>query len=200
MVPDQAATEGIAESAPRGRPRAAGTDEAVLAAVLSLAGEVGISGISMDDIAREAGVSKTTVYRRWSSKEALVIDALQSGVKPFEKVDTGDLRQDLTLYLREVIERFARDETKDVLPHLIEAATRDPAINQALESYVQCRRRPMRTIFEQAIGRGELPADTDIDVLIDITIGPLMYRRLITHGAIDQTYIDRILTTILPTI
>ena len=82
-----------------GRPRSAGVDEALLDATLQLAGEVGINGMSMDDLAQRAGVSKATIYRRWPSKEALVLDALASAIRPFDLVDTGSVRGDLEMYL-----------------------------------------------------------------------------------------------------
>ena len=78
----------------------------MLAATLELAGEVGVSKMSMDDVAERAKVSKATIYRRWSSKEQLVLDALRSAMSPLDDVDTGSLRGDLELYLSELAQRF----------------------------------------------------------------------------------------------
>lgn len=184
----------------RGRPRSPGADEAIMTATIELAGEVGIHGMSMDELASRAGVSKASIYRRWSSKEALVLDALRGAMSPLDNVNTGSLRGDLDLYLGELVERFDRGQLKDVLPHLIEVACHDPAIQSALDEYVQFRRRPLRAIFEQARMRRELPDDTDIDVLIDATIGPFLYRRLLTHESIDREFVNRLIKVILPTI
>lgn len=188
----------VTESRPRGRPRSATADDAILAATLELVGEVGISGMSMDELARRAGVAKATIYRRWSNKESLVIDALHSAMSPIESQDTGSLRGDLRGYLGVLIGRFDQNPMNDVLPHLIEAACHDPGVQASLDEYVQFRRAPLRAIFERARDRGEIDDDADIDVLIDLTIGPFIYRRLLTRDVIDHRFADRILRRILP--
>jgi AcrR family transcriptional regulator len=182
----------------RGRPRSAGIDAALLTATLDLAAEVGISRLSMDELAERAGVSKGTIYRRWSSKEELVIDALRSAMRPLDDVDTGALRTDLELYLGELAGRFRVGQMNDVLPHLIEVACHDDAIRSSLDDYVQNRRQPLRVIFEHAVVRGELGGDVDIETLIDVVIGPFVYRRLLTRSEIDDAYIERLLAIVLP--
>jgi AcrR family transcriptional regulator len=191
--------EGVIDEAPRrGRPRSVGVDEAVLAAALEIAGEVGITKLSMDDLAERAGVSKATIYRRWSSKESLVIDALKSAMGPLDDVDTGSLRHDLDLYLGELVSRMEAGRMSDILPHLIEVACHDGNVRSSLDDYVQYRRRPLRAIFQHAIGRGELSADTDLDVLIDAVISPFVYRRLLSNDTLDADFVDRLLAVVLP--
>lgn len=186
-------------SAPRrGRPRSADADEAILAATLELAGEVGINRMSMDDLAERAGVSKTTIYRRWTSKEQLVLEALRSAMGPLDDVDTGSVRDDLRAYLIELGERMWQGRMSDVLPHLIEVACHDESLRSRLDDYVQYRRAPMLAILGRGVDRGELPADTDLDVLADVLIGPFVYRRLLTHGPLDEAFVDRLLGVALP--
>jgi AcrR family transcriptional regulator len=177
----------------RGRPRSVDADEAILAATLELAGEVGINGMSMDDLAERAGVSKTTIYRRWTSKEQLVLDALHSAMGPLDDVDTGSLGDDLRAYLIELGERMWRGRMSDVLPHLIEVACHDDALRSRLDDYVQFRRAPMLEILRRGLERGQLPADTDVEVLTDVLLGPFIYRRLLTHAPLDATFVDRLL-------
>ena len=184
---------GAVNASRRGRPRSADADEAILAATLELAGEVGINGMSMDDLAERAGVSKTTIYRRWTSKEQLVLDALHSAMGPLDDVDTGSLGDDLRAYLIELGERMWRGRMSDVLPHLIEVACHDDALRSRLDDYVQFRRAPMLEILRRGLGRGELPADTDLEVLTDVLLGPFIYRRLLTHAPLDATFVDRLL-------
>ena len=199
---EDVATDVPAENPPvparRGRPRSIETDEAILAATLELAGEVGIHGMSMDDLAARAGVSKATVYRRWPSKEMLVIAALDSALRPFDDVDTGSLRGDLDVYLGELIERFDQNPMNDILPHLIEAGSRDEAVRTSLDDYVRHRRAPLRGIFDRADARGELREDIDLDVLIDVTIGPFIYRRLLTRDPVDHDFVVQLLSIVLP--
>lgn len=182
----------------RGRPRSADADEAILAATLDLAGEVGINGMSMDDLAERAGVSKTTIYRRWTSKEQLVLEALRSAMGPLDDVDTGSVLGDLRAYLIELGERMGRGRMSDVLPHLIEVACHDDALRSRLDDYVQYRRAPMLAILGRGLDRGELPDDTDVDVLADVLIGPFVYRRLLTHAPLDEGFVDRLLRVALP--
>lgn len=182
----------------RGRPRSADADEAILAATLELAGEVGINGMSMDVLAERAGVSKTTIYRRWTSKEQLVLDALRSAMGPLDDVDTGSVSSDLRAYLIELGERMWRGRMSDVLPHLIEVACHDETLRSRLDDYVQYRRAPMLAILERGLDRGELSADTDLDVLADVLLGPFVYRRLLTHAPLDEDFVDRLLQVAVP--
>ncbi|MEP1122329.1 MAG: TetR/AcrR family transcriptional regulator [Ilumatobacter sp.] len=195
-----ASSGGRSSSQParRGRPRSVEADEAILSATLELAGEVGIDGMSMDDLAARAGVSKATVYRRWPSKETLVIAALDSAIVPFDDVDTGSLRADLDMYLGELVQRFDKNPMSDILPHLIEASRRDEAVRSSLDDYVRHRRAPLRSLLERAVVRGELAGHLDLDVLIDVLIGPFVYRRLLTRDPIDQGFVDRLLSIVLP--
>jgi AcrR family transcriptional regulator len=183
-----------------GRPRSAGVDEALLEATLELAGEVGIHGMSMDDLAQRAGVSKATIYRRWRSKEALVLDALAHAIRPFDLVDTGSLRGDLEAYLRELGRRMESGRTSDVLPDLISAAARDEALRESLDEWVRHRRHPLNTILGRGVERSELAADADLDTVVDALIGAFMYRRLLTHAPLDDEFVARLLRTVLPSV
>lgn len=183
-----------------GRPRSAGIDEALLDATLQLAGEVGINGMSMDDLAQRAGVSKATIYRRWASKEALVLDALASAIRPFDLVDTGSVRGDLEVYLAELGRRMQTGRSSDVLPDLISASARDPALRESLDEWVRHRRQPLTIILGRAAQRGELAADTDLDTIIDALIGAFMYRRLLSHAPIDDAFVTLLLRTVLPSV
>ena len=184
----------------RGRPRAEGLDQALLDVTLELAGEVGINGMSMDDLAQRAGVSKATIYRRWPSKERLVLDALNHAMRPFDLIDTGSLRGDLDAYLGELARRMTEGRASDVLPDLIAASVRDPNLRTSLDEYIRYRRQPLTTILRRGLQRGELAADSDVDVLIDALIGPFIYRRLLTHDPLDDDYVARLLRTVLPTV
>lgn len=184
----------------RGRPRSTDADEAIVAATVELAREVGINGLSMDVLAARAGVSKTTIYRRWSSKEALVLHALSTTMRPFDDVDTGSLRGDLDLYLGELVRRFEPSPMNDVLPHLIEAACLDKAIRSSLDEYVQFRRVPLSIMLERAQSRGELSKNTDVGLLIDAITGPFIYRRLLSRERIDGLFVQRLLALLLPSI
>ncbi|HEX4982630.1 MAG TPA: TetR-like C-terminal domain-containing protein, partial [Ilumatobacteraceae bacterium] len=137
-------------------------------------------------------------YRRWCSKEALVLDALRSATLPFDDVDTGTLDGDLDLYVGELIKRFGTGPMNDVLPHLIEVSCHDETIRSSLDDYIRVRRVPLRTILTRAVERGELADDTDVDVTIDMLIGAFVYRRLLSHDTIDDPFAARLRAIIFP--
>ncbi len=184
----------------RGRPRVEGLDQALLDVTLELAGEVGLHGMSMDDLAQRAGVSKATIYRRWPSKERLVLEALNQAMRPFDLIDTGSLRGDLDDYLGELARRMATGRASDVLPDLIAASVRDVNLRTSLDEYIRHRRQPLQTILGRAVRRGELSADTDEEVLVDALIGPFVYRRLLSHDPLDDDFVERLLCLVLPTV
>jgi AcrR family transcriptional regulator len=154
--------------------------------------------MSMDDVAERAKVSKATIYRRWTSKEALVLDALQSAISVLDETDTGTLRGDLTAYLGQLVERVRNGRLRDVLPHLIEVACHDEALRSSLDQYVDSRRVPMLRILDRAAERGELPAGIDVEVLVDALIAPFFYRRLLRNKVVDANFVDQLLALVLP--
>jgi AcrR family transcriptional regulator len=181
----------------RGRPRVEGLDQTLLDVTLEFAGEVGLHGMSMDELAQRAGVSKATIYRRWPSKERLVLEALNQAMRPFDLIDTGSLRGDLDDYLGELARRMATGRASDVLPDLIAASVRDPNLRASLDEYIRHRRQPLQTILVRGLERGELAVDTDVEVLIDALIGPFVYRRLLSHDPLDAAFVERLLRTVL---
>jgi AcrR family transcriptional regulator len=182
----------------RGRPRSADADEAILAATLAVAGEVGFRSMSMDVVAERAGVSKTTIYRRWSSKEALVLEALRRAINPLDDVDLGSVRADLETYMAELGQRMHHGKMSDVLPHLIDVATQDPQLRCQLDDYVAQRRAPVIAILERGRARGEIRDDVDLGLAADVLIGPYVYRRLLTGAPLDGDVAIELLDVVLP--
>jgi hypothetical protein len=86
----------------------------------------------------------------------------------------------------------------DVLPHLIEVATHDPALRTELEAFIQLRRWPLRVSLERGVARGEVSPDADLDTLIDALLGPIIYRRLLSGGTIDTAFIEGLMALVVP--
>ncbi len=181
----------------RGRPRRADADAAILTAALELVGEAGIGGLSMDQLAQRAGVGKATIYRRWASKESLILDALRLATSPIPVPDEGDLRADLIAYTDAIVERLGASSTSDVLPHLIAASCYDEQLRASLEDYTQSRQATLRRILKRGIERGELPPDTDVNLLVDVTLGPFFYRRLLSGVTVDRRFGHRLVDAVL---
>jgi AcrR family transcriptional regulator len=182
----------------RGRPRDARCDQAILQATLDMLAEGGAAHLSIDAVAARAGVGKATIYRRWSSKEALLLEALGStDTSLVDSPDTGRLRTDLEAYFDALLERLSESEGSDILPHLIEAACYDPEVRASLDGYLSSRQQPLRAILQRAQQRGEIGSDVDIKVVGDLLVGPVIYRRLMTGDAIDRAFTRRLLDVVI---
>jgi AcrR family transcriptional regulator len=187
-----------ADTPRRGRPRRIEADEAILTATVELLGDVGVAGFSMDLLAQRAGVGKATIYRRWPSKEALMLEAMRTVVTPVAAPDTGAVRADLRAYVGELVARYGSARaSSDVLPHLLEASCYDDQLRVSLEDYLRNRQIAVRTIIGRGIERGELPAKADIDLLVDLVLGPFFYRRLLTGAPLDDDFADRLVEHVL---
>jgi AcrR family transcriptional regulator len=180
----------------RGRPRDAGADEAILTATVEALADGGIAGLSMDLVARRAGVGKSTIYRRWASKEALVLDALRT-TPLATPADTGSVRDDLLAYAAAMAEKFTSQSTSDVLPHLIEAACYDERLARSLHDFNRSRQEPLRQILGRARSRGELAADVDPELLIEVIIGAFYVRRLINREQFSYPYAAAVIDLVL---
>jgi AcrR family transcriptional regulator len=187
-----AASELARVPSKRGRPRRADADGAILNATRELLTEVGVAGLSMDVLAQRAGVGKATIYRRWDSKETLILDALRMSTPPIPAPDTGNLRDDLFAYMDAVTERFSPGRGSDVLPHLIEASCYDEELRASLDDYTRGRQATIRVLLRRGVERGELPADTDIDLLVDIILAPFFYHHLLTGATVDRDFTHRL--------
>lgn len=181
----------------RGRPRDARVEQAVLAAALELLRDGGVARLSMDVLAARANVAKATIYRRWESKERLVLDALRSALDPIEAPDTGTLRGDLEGLLGRVFERFGTGHLSDVLPLLVSAAAHDDALKASLDEYLHSRREPLLVIVDRAVERGEVSPRIDRELFVEVVMGPALFRRLVTVGPLDQAYVRRLLDWVL---
>ena len=198
-VPATSSPRSLVDPVPakRGRPRRADADEAILTAALELLAEAGVAGLSMDVLAQRAGVGKATIYRRWVSKEALVLDALRTANTPIPTPDEGSVRADLVAYADAIVERFGEKRASDVLPHLIEASCYDDQLRHALDEYLRSRQAPIRAILQRGIERGELAEDTDVDLVVDLVLGPFLYRHLFTGAPVDEDFAHRLVAFVL---
>lgn len=204
MTPSRtAAAKSVVESLPTeprrpGRPRDAGADEAILGATIDLLADGGIAGLSMDLVAKRAGVGKATIYRRWASKEELVLDALGTAPPTVPTPDTGAVHADLVAWATALAARFRNAPTSDVLPHLIEAAVFDERVRASLQTYLRGREETVRTILQRGVDRGELTCDADdIELMVDVTIAPFLYRRLMTGVPITPSFAKRLADFVL---
>jgi AcrR family transcriptional regulator len=187
-------------SAPRrGRPRSQDADRAILRAASEILAERGLSGMSIEEVAARAGVAKTTVYRRWPSRGALALDAFVAefqGQQPLP--DTGTLRGDLLAALRSWIKSVTQTRAGPVLAGLIAESQLDPELAAAWREQVVTRLRDQHKIMlDRAIERGEIPAGTDQDVVLDLMFGAAYHRLLHGHQPLTDTFARRVVDMIV---
>ena len=152
--------------------------------------EGGIGGVSVDEVARRSGVAKTTIYRHWPTRSALVLDACSKMGGPEPSPDTGSLREDLTILAQRVADQLRDAAWPSVLPSIIvDAAERDPAIAGMHERLHAANMQPFLDAIAAAHRRGELPAERDAAALVAEVVGPLFYRRWFSKEPIDPAFV-----------
>jgi AcrR family transcriptional regulator len=194
-VPSAPATR---PSRPVGRPRDGRADGAIIAATLELMAERGVTDLHVDDVARRAGVGKATLYRRYRSKDELITAAVTGLVSEIHIPDTGSTADDIRRLMRNAIRVYQGSTQAGVMPGLIEAMRRDPALGRVVrEGFLAPRRAALRRVLERGVARGDLRADLDYELVLDVFGGPLFYRLLITGGPIDRRLADGVTDLVL---
>jgi len=198
-LPLPSSTDVREEVAPRapGRPRDARADRAILDATLRLVGSVGLGGLTMDAVAATAGVSKATIYRRWASKEALVLDAWMACFTDDTIPDTGSLERDLVIILGGLRDNITKGLLARVLPQMVAASQVNEELARAYRQFVVGRRRRTSVVLNRAIERGELPAGMDLELAQDMLVGPLFYRTLLSGEVTDDDLVATVVQTVL---
>jgi AcrR family transcriptional regulator len=184
----------------RGRPRSEKSKAAIICAAAELLMEHGLEAVSMDAIAERAGVSKATIYRWWPTKETLAIDALYEDWEAAYPVapDTGCLREDLWGMFLPWVDHIVKRPYARVLGALITRARTDDVFAREFDQrLVQPRRDRGRQVFDRAIERGELPAETDIELALDLLYGPVYHRFLQGHLPLSRSFVEAVIDVAL---
>jgi AcrR family transcriptional regulator len=188
MTADQ---PGVGEQRPGGR--AARVRSAVLDAASELLTEVGYEKMSMEEVASRAGVHKTTVYRRWPTKAKLVFDAvsMQAEVN-IPMPDSGNLLTDLEALARNVVANLESASGGQRARTLVAAAATSNELTEGMHAFWAHRFAASAKVIEQAIERGELPPDSDPNLIIQTLVGPIWLRALLTGEPISTEFADQI--------
>ena len=187
------------DARPPGRPRSERAHQAILDAANELLEERGFVDLTIDEVAQRAGVSKTTIYRRWPTKGTLVFEAFSADfLARVHRPDTGSLRGDLLADLRTWI-RVNKGTVKGrTLVGLIAEVQRDPELAEIWrEGVIAPVRAQHRTIVERAIERGEVPPDTDPDVILDLVFGAAYHRLLQSHLPLNDRFAQAVVDTVV---
>jgi AcrR family transcriptional regulator len=173
--------------------------DVVLATTYELLSEEGLGGVTVDAVARRSGVAKTTIYRHWPSREALLLDACAQMGPHFEIPDAGSFQKDLLALARRVVEQLLSGSYAAILLSLMDAAERNPDLAALLAAAQSKLLETVEIILSRARGRGELrvaPKPSEVAALI---VGPLLYRRLFSHEPLSEGFFRLIVDNVIRT-
>ncbi len=139
-------------------------------------------------MATRAGVGKATIYRRWSSKLPLVIEAF-GDLPGLEEADTGDLVTDLERMLKSYLDMYDASPLSAIMPSLAGELPHNPELMDLFAPVVRGRRQPLLRALQRGIDRGEIPADTDLDLASDFILGPITVRNFFSRGRITARHV-----------
>jgi AcrR family transcriptional regulator len=159
-----------------GRPRSVKSHQAMLQATLELLAEVGFDAMSIDAIATRAGVGKTTIYRRYASKEELVADAIENVREEILLPDTGTLQGDIDALIQNAAQITLSPLGRQTVAMIISSASSNAQFAQIYwTKYLQPRRKTFAIVLERAKTRNEIPVDLDSDLVFDTMSGIMLY-------------------------
>lgn len=171
---------------------------AVLEATLAELAESGYSGLSIEAVARRAGVHKTTVYRQWPHREGLVTAALlHLSDRELPIPDTGSLRSDLVALATAIADQITQPQAAALVRTLVAEGDRLPALRETARSFWSRRFTLTGRVIERAVHRGELRPETDVPLLLEGLIGPLYLRLLVTGEELSEEFIGSVVDLIL---
>ncbi|MEC9264894.1 MAG: TetR/AcrR family transcriptional regulator [Pseudomonadota bacterium] len=178
-------------SAKRGRPRDAATHQSILDAANQILSDAGYRGFSIEGVAAKAGVSKTSIYRRWPSKGALLLDLYMAGMDGAALADLQHLpiRDAFQRYLSLSVKRLENPFWTNTIQSLVAEAQADPEMADLFRAKVIVPRRESgRILLQRGIDEGQIDSSIDIDIVLDAVFGALWYRLLLGHMPIDQRF------------
>ena len=172
--------------------RTARTREAVFGATLDVLASQGYDRMSMEGVALQAGVHKTTVYRRWGTKDRLLAESLQEAAESrIEVPDTGDIGDDLRALASSIQATLSSREGMATVRALVSGARVSPEVERIARRFWAARLARVGPIVERAVGRGQLPRGTSATGVIEHVAAPLYYRLLILAESPTEAAADR---------
>jgi AcrR family transcriptional regulator len=178
-------------------PRIARTHAIVLSAATGLLAERGYSGFSVDAVVQRTGVSKTTIYRHWPSRDDLLIAVItqleDSGPLP----DTGSVRQDLLLFFAGRVRVAHTQQWERCMPALVEAAALDPQLARIVTTLTTRFLSQIETLLLRGRDRGEVRDNVSLDLAASALMGPFVFRRLLLHKTPTSAQVAAVLDMLL---
>ncbi|CAN5525118.1 TetR/AcrR family transcriptional regulator [soil metagenome] len=147
----------------------------------------GVPSFTVEAVAKRSGVAKTTIYRHWPDPDVLLIDTLRSTIQAIPTPNTGSLQDDLEQLLATLApcDDHAAAEQIRILFGVLQRAAGDEALRAAFDDMMRERFGPIRTVLELAQARGDIDSHLDLDLGVDLVIGPLLHRHLMRRQSVD---------------
>ncbi|MFG2758640.1 TetR/AcrR family transcriptional regulator [Streptomyces wuyuanensis] len=173
--------------------------EAIRAAVFEELATVGFARMSIEGIARRAGVGKTAVYRRWKSKLSLVLDLVSAfAAQGLPAPDTGSLYGDVRALLEVASHALRHPVASQVIPDLLVEAARNPEIADTIKAALfDSQQGVAALVVRDAVARGDLPETADPDRALDLILGPLYWRLVVVRGDLPKGYLDDLAASVV---
>ena len=180
-----------------GRPRDENVHRAILDAARDLIRVEGYASFSIEGVASRAGVAKQSIYRRWASKGALLIDLYMDGLERPAPMPARSLANDLLAVLVQTTKRVQDPTYENILKSVVVEAQNDPDMRKlVLQRIVQPRRDAAKAVINRAIESGELPRTTDPEMIVDFVFGAIWFNLLLGDANLTSRLANRIVKMI----
>jgi AcrR family transcriptional regulator len=180
-----------------GRPRSERRHKAILGTAMDLVIELGFRAVSIEAIAEKAGVAKTTIYRRWPNKAAVVMDAFMQRLLRTQFPETKKATESIRRQMRSMAQAF-RSKDGAVVKALLAEAQFDLELATAFrERWTLPRRKLALAVLQKAVSQGELRSDIDLEATIDLLYAPMYYRLQMGTAPLSDAYIDEIFDQVM---
>jgi AcrR family transcriptional regulator len=180
-----------------GRPRDARADEVIITAAADVLAELGPAGFTVDAVAARAGCGKATIYRRWPSRAALMIETACLATPEVEMPDTGSLRDDLVALTSGLLRKMRDTAAGRMLPAVVAEAAVNPEMGRIFNEFIKERRQRALAAVRLGIERGELPQGVEPDFVVDMVCAPIFGRLLLTGAPLPDELAEQIVDAAL---
>ncbi len=171
--------------------------DAVLATTAELLTESGLGGVSVEEVSKRSGVAKTTIYRHWPSRTALLLDACSKLGARAPSPDTGTFRGDLEVLAGFVAEQLTQARWPSVLPSVVDAAERDADTACIHSNLHSAMISPFKGVVEVAQARGDIRSDLEPTEVVAMILGPLFYRRWFSREPINGQFVENLVESVV---
>lgn len=172
--------------------------DAIYTTTLELLRHRGFDDLTIEEIAARSGVNKTTIYRWWSDKDALLADTLgNADLLDLPVPDTGNLRDDLVALVSGVADLLTDPDTGELAAVVFAATVHRPGLTSIARGFFADRLDRERIVFARAVQRGEIPADTDVAAVADLLMGALWVRGLLRGHPMPADFLDQLVDIVL---